>query len=236
MDFLQTFLNHTVEQLPMILRIVVACLCGAAIGYERSIRQKDAGIRTHIIVALGAALMMIVSKYGFFDVVKLEGVQLDASRIASTITTGISFLGAGVIFVRNASIKGLTTAAGIWATAGVGIAIGSGMYLIGILSAVLMIVIQIILHKYLRHIDNNIVNEVKVTLTGGNQSIDRFVELIEKHNMKVQSYSFTRNNDDTVTFTLLVRTDADEVNFNKTLDYIRLDDCVRSLSIDDVTL
>lgn len=236
MAYFQTFLNHVGDQLPMILRIIVACLCGAAIGYERSVRQKDAGIRTHIIVALGAALMMIVSKYGFFDVVHIEGIQLDASRIASTITTGISFLGAGVIFVRNASIKGLTTAAGIWATAGVGIAIGSGMYLIGIISAILMIVIQIILHRYLRHIDNNVVSEIKVTLSGGNQSIDKFVELLEKHKMKVQSYSFTRDNDSTVTFTLLVRTEADDVNFNKTIDYIRNDDCVRSLSIDDVTL
>ena len=236
MEYFQTFFNHIIEQLPLILRIAVACLCGAAIGYERSVRQKDAGIRTHIIVALGAALMMIVSKYGFFDVVIHDSVQVDASRIASTITTGISFLGAGVIFVRNASIKGLTTAAGIWATAGVGIAIGSGMYLIGIVSTLLMIILQILLHKYLRHIDNNIVNEIKVTLAGGNPSIDSFVELLENHNMKVQSYSFERNNDDTVTFKLLVRSEADEINFNKTLDYIRQDECVRSLSIDDVTL
>ena len=235
MEVFQTFLNHVVEQLPLILRIVVACLCGAAIGYERSVRQKDAGIRTHIIVALGAALMMIVSKYGFFDVVIHDSVQVDASRIASTITTGISFLGAGVIFVRNASIKGLTTAAGIWATAGVGIAIGSGMYLIGILAAALMIIIQIILHKYLRHIDNNIASEIKVTLAGGNSSIDAFVDILEKNNLKVQSYSFNRYND-RVTFTLLVRTEADDMNFDKTIDYIRQDESVLSLSIDDVTL
>lgn len=236
MEIFQTFLNHIVEQLPMLLRIVVACLCGAAIGYERSVRQKDAGIRTHIIVALGAALMMIVSKYGFFDVVIHDSVQVDASRIASTITTGISFLGAGVIFVRNASIKGLTTAAGIWATAGVGIAIGSGLYFIGIISAILMIIIQIILHKFLRHIDNTVANEIKVTLSGGNSSIDSFVELLEKNNLKVQSYKFTRDNDDTVTFILLVRTEADDINFEKTIDYIRKDECVRALSIDDITL
>ena len=235
MEVFQTFLNHVVDQLPLILRIVVACLCGAAIGYERSVRQKDAGIRTHIIVALGAALMMIVSKYGFFDVVIHDSVQVDASRIASTITTGISFLGAGVIFVRNASIKGLTTAAGIWATAGVGIAIGSGMYLIGILAAALMIIIQIILHKYLRHIDNNIASEIKVTLAGGNSSIDAFVDILEKNNLKVQSYSFNRYND-RVTFTLLVRTEADDMNFDKTIDYIRQDESVLALSIDDVTL
>ncbi|MBE6835981.1 MAG: MgtC/SapB family protein [Ruminococcaceae bacterium] len=236
MDFLQTFSNHVIEQLPMILRIVVSCLCGAAIGYERSVRQKDAGIRTHIIVALGSALMMIVSKYGFFDVVQFDGINLDASRISANIITGISFLGAGVIFVRNASIKGLTTAAGIWATSGIGIAIGSGMYLIGIISTILMIIIQIVLHKYLHHIDNTIVSEIKVTLMGGNESIDKFVELLEKHKMKVQSYSFNRNNDNTVDFTLLVRTDADDINFEKTIEYIRQEETVRSLSIDDVTL
>ncbi len=235
MEVFQTFLNHIVEQLPLILRIVVACICGAAIGYERSVRQKDAGIRTHIIVALGAALMMIVSKYGFFDVVIHDSVQVDASRIASTITTGISFLGAGVIFVRNASIKGLTTAAGIWATAGVGIAIGSGMYLIGILAAALMIIIQIILHKYLRHIDNNIASEIKVTLAGGNSSIDAFVDVLERNGLKVQSYSFNRY-DDKVTFTLLVRAEADDMNFEKTIDYIRQNENVLALSIDDVTL
>ena len=235
MDFFHTVLNHIVDQLPMLLRIVVACLCGAAIGYERSVRQKDAGIRTHIIVALGAALMMIVSKYGFFDVVIHDSVQVDASRIASTITTGISFLGAGVIFVRNASIKGLTTAAGIWATAGVGIAVGSGMYFIGILAAALMIIIQIILHKYLRHLDNNIASEIKVTLLGGNASIDSFVAVLEKNNLKVQSYSFNRG-EDRVTFTLLVRAEAEDMNFEKTIDYIRQNDNVLSLSIDDVTL
>jgi putative Mg2+ transporter-C (MgtC) family protein len=235
MDIFQTILNHIVEQLPMLLRIVVACLCGAAIGYERSVRQKDAGIRTHIIVALGAALMMIVSKYGFFDVVIHDSVQVDASRIASTITTGISFLGAGVIFVRNASIKGLTTAAGIWATAGVGIAVGSGMYFIGILAAFLMIIIQIILHKYLRHIDNNVASEIKVTLAGGDASIDSFVALLEKNKLKVQSYSFDRL-EDKVMFKLLVRAEADDMNFEKTIDYIRQNDNVLSLSIDDVTL
>lgn len=235
MEYLQTFLNHIVDQFPMILRIVIACICGAAIGYERSIRQKDAGIRTHIIVALGAALMMIVSKYGFFDVVIHDSVQVDASRIASTITTGISFLGAGVIFVRNASIKGLTTAAGIWATAGVGIAIGSGMYLIGIIATILMIIIQILLHKYLRHIDNSVASEIKVTLAGGNSSIDSFVAVLEKNNLKVQSYSFERD-EEKVTFKLLVRAEVDDMNFEKTIGYIRENENVLSLSIDDVTL
>ncbi len=127
-----------------LLRVVVACLCGGLIGLERTKRLKEAGIRTHIIVALGATLIMVVSKYGFSDV-----VGADASRIASNVITGVSFLGAGVIFVRGGSVKGLTTAAGIWATAAIGLALGAGMYTIGVLCTALMILLQIALHKFL---------------------------------------------------------------------------------------
>ncbi len=127
-----------------LIRIVVACLCGGLIGLERTKRLKEAGIRTHIIVALGATLIMVVSKYGFADV-----IGADASRIASNVITGISFLGAGVIFVRGGSVKGLTTAAGIWATAAIGLALGAGMYTVGVLCTVLMIMLQISLHRFL---------------------------------------------------------------------------------------
>ena len=127
-----------------LIRIVVACICGGLIGLERTKRLKEAGIRTHIIVAMGATLVMVISKYGFSDV-----VGADASRIASNVITGISFLGAGVIFVRGGSVKGLTTAAGIWATAAIGLALGAGMYTVGVLCTLLMIVLQISLHKFL---------------------------------------------------------------------------------------
>ena len=127
-----------------LIRIVVACLCGGLVGLERTKRLKEAGIRTHIIVALGATLIMVISKYGFSDV-----VGADASRIASNVITGISFLGAGVIFVRGGSVKGLTTAAGIWATAAIGLALGAGMYTLGVLCTALMILLQIALHKFL---------------------------------------------------------------------------------------
>jgi putative Mg2+ transporter-C (MgtC) family protein len=127
-----------------LIRVVVACLCGGLIGLERTKRLKEAGIRTHIIVALGATLIMVVSKYGFSDV-----MEADASRIASNVITGVSFLGAGVIFVRGGSVKGLTTAEGIWATAAIGLALGAGMYTVGVLVTVLMILLQISLHKFL---------------------------------------------------------------------------------------
>lgn len=128
--------------LELMLRIILSCLIGYIIGYERKSRDKSAGMRTHAIVGLGAALMMIVSKYGFMDM-----PDHDASRVASQIVSGVGFLGAGIIFVKNNIVSGLTTAAGIWATAGVGMAIGAGSYFIGIWTGFLLVLIQILLHK-----------------------------------------------------------------------------------------
>lgn len=128
-------------QIRLFVRIIVAGFFGCLIGYERKNRSKGAGMRTHAIVAMAAALMMIVSKYGFTDI-----PDYDASRVAAQIVSGIGFLGAGVIFVKNNSVSGLTTAAGIWATAGVGMAIGAGSYFVGCAAGLLLIFTQVILH------------------------------------------------------------------------------------------
>ena len=116
-----------------LLRLVLSCICGGTVGLERTKRLKEAGIRTHCIIASAAALMMLISQYGFGGVYEngefISGVRgADAARIAAQVVSGISFLGAGVIFKNGNSVKGLTTAAGIWATAGIGLAIGCGMY------------------------------------------------------------------------------------------------------------
>ena len=128
----------SIQELEYLLRIILAAVCGGAIGFERERRSKSAGIRTHIIVALSAALMMVVSKYGFFDVIGLGGISLDASRVAAGVVTAIGFLGVGVIF---------TTAAGLWATVGVGIAVGAGLYVTGGVATVLIVLFQVILHR-----------------------------------------------------------------------------------------
>ena len=146
-----TSLTVTIE-LECFVRILMASLCGCMIGYERTRRLKKAGVRTHCVVACGAALMMVVSKYGFADIIQ-NGVYLygsdgvDASRIASQVVTGVGFLGAGVIFRTGTSVKGLTTAAGIWATSAVGLAFGAGLYLIGWLTTVFIVAIQFLMHK-----------------------------------------------------------------------------------------
>ena len=116
-----------VEGWRQIGELCLAVVLSAAIGLEREVRQKDAGLRTHTLVGTGAALFTLMSKYGFADVIEPSRVVLDPSRVAAQIVTGIGFVGAGLIFVRGGSVRGLTTAAGVWMTAAVGAAAGAGL-------------------------------------------------------------------------------------------------------------
>ena len=211
------------------IRMFAACFCGAVIGLERSRRQKDAGIRTHMIVALGSALIMIVSKYGFMDILHFEGLRADASRIASNVVTGVGFLGAGVIFVRDVSIKGLTTAAGIWATAGVGLAIGAGMYPLGIAATLLMVVSQLILHRFFSRLENT-ANEFTVVVTDTNDSVKNLKEKLASKNISVSKCSITRNNDSTLTLDVIVKKSR-LITMDEIMLLIEQDDSIVSVDI-----
>ena len=189
--FWEDLLLSIIKESEFVLRLILSCICGGIVGYERSRRKKEAGIRTHIIVALGAAMMMIVSKYAFFDVLAYRDLTVDASRIAANVITGISFLGAGVIFVRGISIRGLTTAAGIWATAGVGLAIGGGLYVVGIATTLLILLIQVVLHDCLRKWDGPVYGTISVTyenMENGMEWIKQELEIrdIMVHNIKME--------------------------------------------------
>lgn len=157
-------------QLPWILRLVITSLCGALIGYERAIQRKSAGVRTHIVVAFSSALFMILSKYGFADLMKISGMEYDASRIAAQIVSGISFIGAGTILVKKSQISGLTTAAGVWATAAIGMAIGSGLYFLGIIATAILFIVQMIFH------DDTIINKIIMHIRFNIQ-----IEAVNKH-------------------------------------------------------
>ena len=122
------------------LRLLVAGILGAIIGLDREYRAKEAGYRTHFLVSLGSALIMIVSQYGFQEIIKENSVTLDPSRVAAQVVSGIGFIGAGTIILQKQIVSGLTTAAGIWATAGIGLAVGAGMYAIGIATTVLTLI------------------------------------------------------------------------------------------------
>lgn len=121
-------------------RLVLAALFGMIIGLDREYREKEAGFRTHFLVSLGSALMMIVSQYGFSEILTHDGVSLDPSRIAAQVVSGIGFIGAGTIIFNHQIVRGLTTAASLWATAGIGLTAGAGMSWLALAATILTLV------------------------------------------------------------------------------------------------
>jgi putative Mg2+ transporter-C (MgtC) family protein len=119
-------------QWALLLPALLALVLSALIGVEREFRAKSAGLRTHTLVGLGSAVFMIVSKYGFGDLVEIAGVSVDPSRIAAQVVSGIGFIGGGLIFVRRDIVRGLTTAATVWVAAAVGMAAGAGLPLLAV--------------------------------------------------------------------------------------------------------
>ena len=129
------------------LRLALSAVFGGAIGLERELRLKEAGVRTHLIVSFASCMMMLVSKYGFDDVLASPSVGMDPGRIAAGLVTAIGFLGAGTIFTRGRGVTGLTTAAGLWATVGVGMTVGAGLYAISTFGAAFIVLVQGILYR-----------------------------------------------------------------------------------------
>ncbi len=183
------------DNLEFLFRILLATVLGAAIGLERTKRQKEAGVRTHCIIACASAVFMILSKYAFIDTAALAGSRgADAARIAAQVVSGISFLGAGVIFKNGNSIRGLTTAAGMWGTAAVGMAIGAGLYWLGLMEAVVLVVIQLVLHRFPVGGDAETTQEVTVHMEDSEDLMRAFDRLVEGHKGKITDSTLTREN------------------------------------------
>ena len=160
------------EELEYLASVLLAVVLGFAIGYERKLRYKEAGIRTHTIVCAGSALIMVVSKYGFGD-----SVDADASRVAAQIVSGIGFLGAGIIVYRKHEIHGLTTAAGVWATSGVGMAAGAEMYLFATGATVILIAVQCLMHVKCRFFQTKKYYQIKICFINGGEECGKIKEL-----------------------------------------------------------
>ncbi len=194
-SFLESFKISSV--FPYFLALITATVCGAAIGVERTLRQKEAGIRTHIIVAMGSALIMIVSKYGFFDIVNLQGIEgninLDGARLAAQVVTGISFLGAGII-VYKGTVKGLTTAAGVWTTAGIGLAAGAGMYGIAVYATLIILGVQIVIHRILP-VENTSTTAVSMKLVDDAESVEKITSIFKEEGYELISNSVEKKNE-----------------------------------------
>jgi putative Mg2+ transporter-C (MgtC) family protein len=181
-----------------LLRVLVAAICGMAIGYEREARLKMAGIRTHSIIAMAASLMVVISKYGFFDVIVYDSVSIDASRVAASVVTGVGFLGAGIILNRKTNISGLTTAAGIWATLGIGMTIGAGMWTLGIGSTIMLILLQYFFHKNLRVFKINNVGHVLLHMKKNEDTRERVTQTLTSLNIQIVATHLNIYDDDII--------------------------------------
>lgn len=157
-----------------LISMLVAVVLGFAIGYERKLRYKEAGIRTHTIVCAGSALMMIVSKYGFGD-----SIEADASRVAAQIVAGVGFLGAGIIVYKKHEVHGLTTAAGVWATAGVGMAAGAGLYIIASGATLILIGVQCLFHIRCKFFQTKKYFQIKICFVSDGSANDLIKELFQ---------------------------------------------------------
>ena len=169
-------------QYEWLLRILASVFFATLIGYERYRSYKEAGVRTHVLVALSTCLLMIISKYGFFDV-----GGIDASRIAAGVVSGISFLGAGIIFERRGRIEGLTTAAGVFATGAIGMCFGAGMYLLGIFSGVLTLLITLISPVFNYNQPRNVM-KVSIHMDQGGQAEDIDACLTRLHCLHTENH------------------------------------------------
>ena len=197
MDF-RLILDNIIGQWELFVRLVFACICGAIIGLERSHRRKDAGIKTHIILALGAALFMIVSQVGFDHIALSDTYRADVSRIASNIVTGVSFLCAGVIFVRGGSVKGLTTATGIWATAGIGMAAGAGMYAITFFATILILIIQTLFYRIATKLESHGTMDITLVIKENEDVNSKVQKITEYAKNKPNSIKISKNDNGTI--------------------------------------
>ncbi len=196
------------QQLVWMLRIAIAGICGGFIGYERESRKKSAGLRTHVIVAVSAALMIVLSKYGFQDVLG-QYVRVDPSRIAAGTVAAIGFLGSGIIFFRNKNVSGVTTSAGIWATLGVGLAVGAGMYVVGICTTAIVVLVEVFLGRQgkVSHIIKDVYEiEIEYRYHQESRLVEQLkIELEQTYRCSILKFR-TKRKGDTIQIYILVRT------------------------------
>ena len=194
------------------LRLVVAAVLGGSIGLERELREREAGLRTHLLVSVGAAVFTLVSAYGFadFHYSARGGITLDPTRIAAQIVTGIGFLGAGAIIREGLSVRGLTTAGSLWVSAAIGMAAGAGWYWAAIVTTVLTIValwpLRLIAYRIIARIkpeDHRILVELKDAhplaplLSELNEDI-RLLEISEELDRRIVTLELTRIDEELV--------------------------------------
>ncbi len=197
--------SHNIEGWTQIGELTVAFLLSMTIGVEREMQQKSAGLRTHTLVGVGAALFMLVSKYGFSDVLQSGRVVLDPSRMAAQIVSGVGFLGAGLIFVRRDSVRGLTTAAAVWITAAIGAASGAGLPILAIAVTFIYLIVATLFPMLARHLPHSSIETsvIRVRYPDGRGLLREVLELASARGFTLSEIStgstgYQRQSDSTV--------------------------------------
>src|ERR1700761_724344 len=188
---------HGVNEWDLIWRLGLALVLSASIGLDRELGQKSAGLRTYTLVGVGSALFMLISKYGFFDVLAANEVVLDPSRVAAQIVSGIGLLGAGLIFVRRDSVRGLTTAAGVWLTAAVGAAAGASLPVLAVATTLAYFIVVRVLAPLAQRLPASpyAPSAVRVVYEDGRGILRKVLETCTSRDFKVADVNVDRGED-----------------------------------------
>ena len=224
----EIFSNHNLE---FAIRLFAALVCGGVIGIERTKRNKGAGIKTHILVCVGATLFVILSKYGFLDIMGKEGVGVDVSRVAASVTMGVGFLGGGIIYLRGNSIQGLTTAASVWATAAIGSALGVGMYILGVSSTILIVVLQVVLHyEDALGMERTTSSRIVVVMQDDQEKFSSLKDLLHQRGIEINGIHIKKNKEASLVYTMDIRMPKN-LSPSELLDIVRLSGAVKSIGM-----
>jgi putative Mg2+ transporter-C (MgtC) family protein len=217
------------------LRLIFAFLVGGMVGLERSQHFKEAGVRTHVIVCCTSALIMLISKYGFADmgssaVMEAFGTKgADSARVAAQAVSGISFLCAGVIIKVGGNIRGLTTAAGIWMTASIGLAIGAGMYIVSAFMAILLFLMQYVFRRVPLGSESYDGYHLKFVVKTGENFQATLKEKLNEWNVTVVDSTITWKRNDVVEFDYVILC-PEEIRYSEIRNFVKENDGVVSFS------
>lgn len=198
----------------ILIRLLLASFFGGLIGLERERKDWAAGLRTHMMVSVGACLIMIVSAFGFADILDNEHITLDPSRVAAQVVSGIGFIGAGtILFMKDGAVRGLTTAAGLWTVAAIGLATGGGLYFAAsattIIALIILWALQPLERFYARRFKHKL---LKITTTSKFNDAELFKTLLKNPDIKVHSLALERADNELVLEVKLENPDHDRLD------------------------
>lgn len=214
----------------ILIRLGLAALFGALIGLERERKNWTAGLRTHMMVSVGSCLIMIVSAFGFADILGSENVSLDPSRVAAQVVSGIGFLGAGtILFLKRGVIKGLTTASGLWTVAAIGLATGGGLYFAAGATTVIALIILWALVPIEHFYGKKFKHKTLQIITSAEIKNNKFLKsLLNSHNLPIESFIIEKVDDE---FTYLITLeDSKSVNILEITDKIKDEYAIKEIS------